>query len=114
METSVFFNPDCTNCQTVKGILTGRGIDADYVRYLDQAPSRAELERVMGLLGIDDPTEMMRRKEPVWDELNLDSASRDELIEAMVAHPILIQRPIVIMGDKAIIARPAEEVLQIL
>lgn len=114
MENSVFFNPECTNCNTVKGILTERGIDADYVRYLDQAPSRADLERVMGLLGIDDPTEMMRRKEPVWDELNLDSAGRDELIDAMVAHPILIQRPIVILGDKAIIARPAEEVLQIL
>lgn len=114
MENSVFFNPECTNCKTVKGILTERGIEADYVRYLDQAPSRADLERVMGLLGIDDPTEMMRRKEPVWDELNLDSAGRDELIDAMVAHPILIQRPIVILGDKAIIARPAEEVLQIL
>lgn len=114
METSVFFNPDCTNCTTVKGILEERGIEADYVRYLDQAPSRSELERVMGLLGIDDPTEMMRRKEPVWDELNLDSAGREELIDAMVAHPILIQRPIVIMGDRAVIARPAEEVLAIL
>jgi arsenate reductase (glutaredoxin) len=114
MENSVFFNPECTNCKTVKGILEERGIEADYVRYLDQAPSRADLERVMGLLGIDDPTEMMRRKEPVWDELNLDSAGRDGLIDAMVAHPILIQRPIVILGDKAIIARPAEEVLQIL
>ncbi len=114
METSVFFNPECDNCQTVRGILEDRGIEADYVRYLEQAPSRSELERVMGLLGIEDPREMMRRKEPVWDELDLDSASREELIEAMVAHPILIQRPIVIRGDKAIIARPGEEVLSIL
>lgn len=114
METSVFFNPECDNCQTVRGILEDRGIEANYVRYLEQAPSRSELERVMRLLGIQDPREMMRRKEPVWDELGLDSAGRDELIDAMVAHPILIQRPIVIRGEKAIIARPGEEVLGIL
>lgn len=114
METSVFFNPACTNCQTVKAILEERGIEADYVRYLDEAPSREELERVMGLLGIEDPAEMMRSKEPVWDELNLGVAGREQLIEAMTVHPILIQRPIVILGDRAIIARPAEEVLSIL
>ncbi len=114
METSVFFNPECDNCQTVRGILEDRGIDADYVYYLEQAPSRSELERVISLLGIDDPREMMRAKEPEYDELGLDSASREELIDAMVAHPILIQRPIVIRGDKAIIARPGEQVLSIL
>lgn len=114
MENSVFFNPECDNCQTVKGIFEDFGIEADYVRYLEQAPSRSELERVMGLLGIEDPREMMRAKEPEYDELGLDSASREELIEAMMAHPILIQRPIVIMGDRAVIARPAEKVLTIL
>ncbi|HVL52321.1 MAG TPA: arsenate reductase (glutaredoxin) [Actinomycetota bacterium] len=114
MEASVFFNPDCTNCQTVKGILSERGIDAEYVRYLEQAPSRQELERVMGLLGVNDPQEIVRSKEPVYDELGLDSASRDELLDAMVAHPVLIQRPIVVLGDRAVVARPAEEVLTIL
>lgn len=114
MESSVFFNPACTNCQTVKGILEERGVEANYVRYLDEAPSREELERVMSLLGIQDPAEMMRSKEPVWDELNLGAAGREQLIEAMMLHPILIQRPIVILGDRAVIARPAEEVLSIL
>lgn len=114
MSNSVFFNPACTNCQTVKGILSERGIDADYVHYLDEAPSRAELERVMGLLGIDDPREIVRAKEPVYDELGLQDAGRDELLDAMTAHPILIQRPIVVLGDKAVVARPAEEVLSIL
>lgn len=114
MESSVFFNPACTNCQTVKTILEERGIEADYVRYLDEAPSREQLEHVMGLLGIQDPAEMMRSKEPVWDELNLDAAGREQLIEAMTVHPILIQRPIVILGDRAVIARPAEKVLSIL
>jgi arsenate reductase len=114
MNNSVFFNPDCTNCQTVKGILEVRNIGADYVHYLDQAPSREQIEEVMGLLGIDDPQEMMRAKEPIYQELNLASADRDTLINAMTEHPILIQRPIVIVDDKAIIARPAEKVLEIL
>src|SRR5919206_2680607 len=103
---SVYFNPRCSNCRTAQGILEERGVEADYVRYLEQAPTREELERVMGLLGIDDPRQMMREKEPVYQELNLASAGRDELLDAMVANPILIQRPIVIVGDKAIIARP--------
>jgi arsenate reductase (glutaredoxin) len=114
MTNSVFFNPACDNCNTVKGILEERGIGADYVHYLDEAPSRPEIERVMGLLGIDDPQEMMRAKEPVYQELNLASADRETLINAMTEHPILIQRPIVVLGDKAIIARPAERVKEIL
>lgn len=114
MSNSVFFNPACDNCNTVKGILEERGIDADYVHYLDEAPARPEIERVMGLLGIDDPQEMMRAKEPIYQELNLASADRETLINAMTEHPILIQRPIVVVGDKAIIARPAERVKEIL
>ena len=68
----------------------------------------------MGLLGIDDPREMMRTGEAVYKELNLKDASRDELLDAMSTHPILIERPIVIKGDKAVIARPPERVLDIL
>lgn len=56
----------------------------------------------------------MRAKEPVYDELGLARASRDELLDAMVAHPILIQRPIVILGDRAVVARPPERVLGLL
>lgn len=114
MSVSVYFNPACGTCRTTQSLLADRGVDADYVRYLDQAPGRDELERVMGLLGIDDPRQMMREKEPVYTELNLAAASRDELLDAMVAHPILIQRPIVIKGDRAVIARPAEKVLELL
>ncbi|MDQ4133091.1 MAG: arsenate reductase (glutaredoxin) [Actinomycetota bacterium] len=114
MDVSVYFNPRCSNCRTAQGMLEEKGIDADYVRYLDQAPSREELERVMKLLGIDDPRRMIREKEPVYSQLNLTSASRDELLDAMVANPILIQRPIVIVGDRAIIARPPERLLEII
>ncbi len=114
METTVFFKPDCSNCQTLEGILNERGVEADYVRYLEQAPTREDLERVMKMLGTDDPRDMMREKEPVYTELGLQNAGRDELLDAMTANPILIQRPIVIRGDRAIIARPPERVSELL
>lgn len=114
METTVYFNPHCSKCRTAQGILAERGIEADYVRYLDQAATREELERVMGLLGIDDPRQMMRTGEPVYKELGLADAGRDQLLDAMTTHPILIERPIVVRGDRAVIARPAERVLELL
>lgn len=114
MDVSVYFNPACSNCRTTQGLLQERGIDADYVRYLDQAPSKNELERVLKMLGTDDPRDMMREKEPVYAELGLASASRGELLDAMTTHPILIQRPIVIRGDRAVIARPPERMLELL
>lgn len=91
-----------------------RGIDAAYVRYLEQAPTREQLEDVMSKLGTDEPRDMIRTKEPEYDELGLARASRDELLDAMVAHPILIQRPIVIKGDRAVIARPPQRLLSLL
>ena len=114
VDTSVYFNPACSNCRTAQALLRERGVDADYVRYLEQAPDRSELERVLALLGTDDPRAMMREKEPVYAELGLADAGRDELLDAMAAHPVLIQRPIVIRGDRAIIARPPERLLELL
>jgi arsenate reductase (glutaredoxin) len=112
-DVQVFFNPDCSKCRTVRGLLEERGHDADYVNYLEQTPSREQLERVMELLGIDDPRGMMRVDEPEYRELNLASANRDELLDAMLAHPILIQRPILIRGDRAVIGRPTERALEL-
>jgi len=111
---TVFFNPNCSKCRTVQGILTERGVDADYVRYLEQTPSRAELEGVLTMLGTDDPRAIMRTGEAVYKELGLAGADRDALLDAMVANPILIERPIVIRGDRAVVARPPENVLDLL
>jgi len=63
--TTVWFNPACSSCRTTQGILADRGVDADYVRYLDEAPGRDDLERVLALLGADDPRAIVREKEPV-------------------------------------------------
>ena len=114
MDTAVYFNPACSNCRTAQAILQERGIDTDYVRYLDTAPERSELERVLALLGSDDPRVMMREKEPVYSELGLAGAGRDELLDAMARHPILIQRPNVIRGDRAVVARPPERLVELL
>jgi arsenate reductase (glutaredoxin) len=114
MDVSVYFNPACSNCRTAEGLLRERGIDADYVRYLEQAPSRAQLEEVLAKLGTDDPRDIVRTTEPVYAELGLDGADRETLLEALVAHPVLIQRPIVVVGDRAVVARPAERLLELL
>ncbi|HEX2192617.1 MAG TPA: arsenate reductase (glutaredoxin) [Acidimicrobiales bacterium] len=114
MDVSVYFNPACSNCRTVEGILTDRGVEAEYVRYLESAPRREELEQVLAMLGTDDPRAIVREKEPVYAELGLDSVGRDQLLDAMTEHPILIQRPIVIKGDRAVVARPPERVLELL
>lgn len=114
MGTSVFFNPDCSNCRTAQAILAERGIEVDYIRYLETSPSRADLEDVLTKLGTDDPRDIVRDTEPIYAELGLGSAGRDELLDAMAAHPILIQRPIVIHGDRAVVARPPERLLELL
>jgi len=114
MDTTVWFNPACSNCRTTQGILTERGVDADYVRYLEQAPGREELEQVLAMLGTDDPRAIIREKESVYDELGLASAGRDQLLDTMAAHPVLIQRPIVIRDGRAVVARPPERVLELL
>jgi arsenate reductase (glutaredoxin) len=111
---TVWFNPNCSKCRTVQGILAEKGIEADYVRYLEQAPSREQIETVLTMLGTDDPRAIMRTGEAVYKELDLAGAGRDALLDAMVAHPILIERPIVIRGDRAVVGRPPENVLNLL
>jgi arsenate reductase (glutaredoxin) len=112
-EVCVWFNPRCSKCRGAKEILDERGVDASYLHYLDDTPDRAEIERVLGLLGEDDPRAMMRTGEDVYRELGLAGADRDRLLDAMV-DPILIERPIVVRGDRAVIARPPERLAEVL
>ncbi len=113
-EVCVWFNPGCSKCRGARDLLAERNIDADYLRYLDDSPPATEIRRVMGLLGIDDPRAMMRTGEAVYRELALADKQGDELVAAMVEHPVLIERPIVIRGDRAVIARPPEKLLDLL
>jgi arsenate reductase len=113
-DVTMWFNPNCSKCRGARDILEGEQVSCEIVRYLQDAPSRAELERVMGLLGIDDPREMMRTGESRYKELGLADAEGDALLDAMADNPILIERPIVIRGDRAVIGRPPERVRELL
>jgi arsenate reductase len=113
-DTTVYFNPRCSKCQTAEGILRERSIDAEFVHYLDEPPSVEELRHLMSLLGIDDPRAMMRTGEAVYGELGLADAGPDDLLKAIAEHPILLERPIVVRGNRAVIARPPERVLDLL
>lgn len=113
-DVTIWFNPRCSKCRGADQLLREHGVDPEVVRYLDDPPSRDELERVLALLGTDDPREMMRTKEAVYTELGLADAGRDRLLDAMAEFPILIERPVVIRRDHAVIARPPERLLELL
>lgn len=110
----VWFNASCSKCRTAQGLLTERGIDATYVDYLREPPSVEELRRVLAMVGSTDPRAIARTSESLWGELGLDTASDEEILEALSAHSILIERPIVIVGDRAVVARPPDRVLELL
>jgi arsenate reductase (glutaredoxin) len=113
-DVTVWFNPRCSKCRTAQGILAEKGVDADYVRYLESAPSRDELEAVLKMLGTDDPMAIVRTGEDRWKELALDPADREAVLNALAENPILIERPIVIRDGRAVVARPPEKVLDLL
>jgi len=113
-EPTVWFNVSCSKCRTTQGLLADRGIDATYLDYLRDPPSRRDLDRVLDLLGTTDPRAIARTGEPLWAELGLDAVPDEDILEAMHRHPILIERPIVIVGDRAVVARPPERVLELL
>jgi len=113
-QAALFFNPSCSKCRTADSLLQERGVDATVVRYLDQPPTVEELRQLMTRLGIDDPREMMRTAEPVYRELGLAEVTAERLLEAIVGHPILLERPIFVVGDRAVIARPPERLLELL
>lgn len=114
VEPLVWFNPACSKCRTTQSILAERGIDASYLDYQVEPPSVEDLRRVLAMLGETDPRVMARTGEVLWGELDLDGASDEEVLEALSAHPSLIERPIVVVGDRAVIARPPERVLELL
>lgn len=111
---TVLFNPRCSKCRQARDLLADRGVDADLVHYLVDTPSRDEIVRIYGLLGVEDPRAMMRTGEPEYRELGLKDADDEALFDAMVAHPILIERPIVATPKGVRLCRPAEVVLEIL
>lgn len=112
---TIFHNSRCSKSRQTLQLLQDRGVQPTVVEYLKDPPSAAQIANLLTLLDMT-PRELMRRKEPAYTENGLDAAELDDaaLITAMHEHPILIERPIVVAGDRAAIGRPPENVLAIL
>lgn len=116
MNVTIYHNPRCSKSRATLALLQARGIEPEVVDYLKTPPSAATLTRLLSLLNLS-PRALMRTKEAAYADSGAadESLSQAALIELMVAHPVLIERPIVVVGDaRAAIGRPPENVLAIL
>lgn len=114
-DLTLYHNPRCSKSRAALELLQARGLQPHVVRYLETPPSASELKSLLGKLGIS-ARDLLRSGEDEYKTLDLSDASLSEaqLIEAMAKHPKLIERPILIAGDKAVIGRPPEKVLELL
>lgn len=115
MSVVIYHNPACGTSRNTLGLFRNAGIEPTVIEYLKTPPSREELKNLIARIG--RPTrEVMRKKGTPYEELGLDdpSLTDDQLVDAMIAHPILINRPIVVTEKGVCLARPSEVVLDIL
>ena len=114
-EITLYHNPRCSKSRQTLALLEERGIEPEIIKYLETPPDVATITGLLDKLGIS-AIELIRRGEAPFAELGLAGKEGDDaaLIEAMVSHPVLIQRPIVVSGEQARIGRPPENVLDIL
>ncbi len=114
MSVIIYHNPRCSKSRATLALLQEQEIEAAVVEYLKTPPSESELDNILGLLD-KEPEDLMRKGEAEYGEyIKGKGLSRQEQIRMMVDHPILIERPMVIKGDRAAIGRPPESVLEIL
>lgn len=114
MKYTIYHNPRCTKSRQGLAFLNEKGIDPEIKEYLKEGVSADELKEVVGLLGIK-PEALIRKSEADYKEnFKGKDLSDDQWIEAMVNYPKLIERPIIIHGDKAVIARPTELIQELL
>lgn len=110
-ELTVYEKPTCTSCRRLFALLTECGIDFEQVNYIVDPLSTAEIRELLGKAGLR-PREVVRMKEPGARQLPLDDD--EAVLAALEAHPELMQRPIVVRGDRAVLARPPEKALELL
>jgi len=110
----VYEKPTCTTCRRLSALLAERGIDAERVDYHVTGLSDQQIRGLLAKAGVG-PREILRTREPAYAEhVAGRDLGDDELIALMAAHPQLVQRPIVVRGDRAVLARPVERVLELL
>lgn len=113
MRATIYHNPRCSTSRKAMQRLTEAGVEPTVVRYLDEPFDRPLLERLLADAGLS-PRQAVRRREKLYTELGLEGASDSELLDAMVTHPILVERPIVVTEKGTRLARPVETVDEIL
>lgn len=115
MTVTIYHNPRCSKSRQTLALLEENGVEPEIVLYLENPPSRAALKAIVEKLGAASARDIMRTKEAPYLDLDLENVTAETaLVDAMTEYPILIERPIVVNGDKAAIGRPPEAVLDIL
>ena len=114
-ETVIYHNPNCGTSRKVLGMLREAGLEPRVIEYLKTPPARDELVSLLARMG-KTPRQILRRKGTPFDELGLDDPAKsdDSLLDAILAHPILLERPVVVTPRGVRLCRPAEEVVPLL
>jgi arsenate reductase (glutaredoxin) len=112
-EVTIYHNPRCSKSRNTLAILEEQGVNANVVLYLETSPDEAQVRELLGKLGMS-ASQLVRKGEDEFKSSGLSAdSSEDELIRAMAEHPRLIERPIVVKGDRAVLGRPPENVLDL-
>ena len=114
-QVQIWHNPRCSKSRNALALLEEKGIETEVVKYLDTPHSTEEIKTLLKMLDFSCARDLMRTKEEIYKELNLkEEHDEEKLIEAMIAHPRLIERPIVIKDGKAAIGRPIENIIELI
>jgi len=115
MSVTIYHNPRCSKSRQTLSLLQEKGIEPEIIEYLSTPPTPAKLKEIIRMLGIS-ARDLMRNKEDAYKSNGLDNNNldEDELINAMIENPVLIERPIVLSDGQAAIGRPPENILEII
>jgi arsenate reductase len=111
----IYHNPGCSKSRETLQILENSNLTPTVIEYLDEPPTRQELNKIIGMLGVS-ARDLLRTTEQIYKDAKLDNdaLSEDEIIAAICEHPVLLQRPIVVSGERAVIGRPPAKVMDII
>ncbi|ACY20817.1 arsenate reductase [Gordonia bronchialis DSM 43247] len=113
MDATIYHNPKCSTSRKALQKLREHGVEPTIVKYLDEPFTRTQLEKLFAAAGLT-PSQAVRKREALYKELDLASASDEQILDAMVAHPILVERPFVVTDKGTRLTRPMENLDEIL
>lgn len=113
-DLTIYHNPKCSKSRQALGLLKDKGVEPEVVLYLDTPLSAEQISALLDKLGIE-PHELLRKKEAEYEEAGLDrGSSREAIVAAIARFPRLLERPVIVRGERAVIGRPTERVLELL